>query len=130
MIISLPVIKKWSPLNDLYIFLCAGNSGCGMTRKIDFNKIIVSFWARKKRLEPLELICLGFFVRSSWIFLTSTCAQELEAYGDTIIKSASEDIQKTLSEETKIKNFEIIEAQSKFSIAYVSNTMYNNESFF
>ena len=114
----------------LEYFLCAGNSGCGMIRKIDFDKIIVSLWSHKGASEALQLICLGFFVRSNWILLTKNCADELEAYGDTIIKSASDDIQKTLSKGSKIKNFQIIEAQSKFSIAYVSNTMYNNESFF
>ena len=109
----------------LEYFLCAGNSGCGMIRNIDFDKIIVSLWSRKGVSEALQLICLGFFVRSNWIFLTKDCADDLEAYGDTIIKSPSNNVEKILSKGTKIIKFERVDALSKFSIAYVSNSTFH-----
>ena len=114
---------KWSTLNELYIFLGAGNNENDEISNTDFVNIIVSFWELLNSRNPPKLICLGIFLRSNWIFLTTNCAKEVERIGaNTIIEYggyAAEGISPGFINMDCIKQ---VHSLSKFSIVFVSNS--------
>ena len=114
--------------NDLHYttyewFLVAGNNE--NVNKIDYYNNMVSFWKYQKPSNLLELVCLGILIRSNWIFLTTNCADELKPYDDIVIQYGGYAIHNTFPTNIKIVGKELIESRSKYSILYVSNSIFH-----
>ena len=96
--------------------------------KIDYYNIMVSFWRHQNSTESSELICLGIFVRSNWIFLTTHCAKELIQLGkNTVIEYGGYATKHTLPEFINMDCIKEVHSLSKFSIVLVSNSTLHGE---
>ena len=84
---------------------------------------MVSFWELQNPRNPPNLICLGIFIRSNWIFLTTNCANKVERIGaNTTIKYggyAAESIMPDFINKDCIKQ---VHSLSQFSIVFVSDS--------
>ena len=82
---------------------------------------MVSFWKYQKPPNPLEFICLGILIRSNWIFVAKSCADNLEPFGDIVIEYGVYNIHNISPKASKIVNKTSLPPRSRFSIVYVSN---------
>ena len=84
---------------------------------------MVSFWELENPRNLPKLICLGIFIRSNWIFLTTNCAKEVERMGaNTTIEYGGYAAENTLPDFINMNCIKGVNSLSKFSIVFVSNS--------
>ena len=86
---------------------------------------MVAFWEYQEAPLPLKPVCLGFFIRPDWIFVTTNCADKLETFQEkphhTVMSYGGHLVRKSKPEFTSIVKKQQVDPLSKFSIVFVSN---------
>ena len=83
---------------------------------------MASFWSIQEGEEKLKLICMGVFIRSNWILVTGSGAEQLNPPNVIVIKSGDQTVQKALPQSMQLDNIKNLHPCSRFKIVYVSTS--------